>query len=117
VDGETVTLAYTEWALMELDGEPVEIGPDEIVPSLVLDLEESHVSGSGGVNRLTGTFALNEDELRFGPLATTRMAGPEEAMEREQAFLAALERVTSYELDGRTLTLLAGDAPIVRLLS
>jgi heat shock protein HslJ len=45
------------------------------------------------------------------------MAGPEEAMEREQAFLAALERVTSYELDGRTLTLLAGDAPIVRLLS
>ena len=69
------------------------------------------------MNRLTGTFALNEGELRFGPLATTRMAGPEEAMEREQAFLAALERVTSYELDGRTLTLLAGDDPIARLSS
>jgi heat shock protein HslJ len=117
VDGETVTLAYTEWALVELDGLPVEVGPDEIVPSLVFDLEESRVSGSGGVNRLTGAFALDEDELRFGPLATTRMAGPGEAMQREQAVVAALERVTSYELDGRSLTLLAGDAPIARLSS
>jgi copper homeostasis protein (lipoprotein) len=115
VNDETVTLAYTEWALVELGGEPVEVGPDEIVPSLVLDLEESHVSGSGGVNRLTGAFALNEDELRFGPLATTRMAGPEKAMERERAFLAALERATSYELDARTLTLLADENAVARL--
>ena len=43
------------------------------------------------------------------------MAGPEDAMRREREFLAALERVTSYELDGRTLTLLAGDEPVVRL--
>ncbi len=112
---ETVTLAYTEWTLVELEGEPVEVGPDEQVPSLVLDLEESRVSGSGGVNRLMGTFVLSEEELRFGPLATTMMAGPEDAMRRERVFLAALERVTSYELDGRRLTLLADSAPVVRL--
>ena len=58
---------------------------------------------------------MSENELRFGPLATTRMAGPEDAMQRERAFLAALERVTSYELDGRTLALLAGDDVVVRL--
>ena len=29
VADETVTLAYTEWALVEFEGEPVEIGPDE----------------------------------------------------------------------------------------
>ena len=40
---ETVTLAYTEWALVELAGEPVEIGPDEIRPTIVLDLEESRL--------------------------------------------------------------------------
>ena len=55
------------------------------------------------------------DELRFGPLATTRMAGPESAMQREAAFLAALERVTSYALDGRTLTFSADDDVIARL--
>ena len=112
---ETVTLAYTEWALVELAGEPVEIGPDEIRPAIVLDLEESRVAGMGGVNRLTSTFALSEGELRFGQLATTRMAGPEAAMRREHELLAALERVTAYELDDRTLTLIAGDETVARL--
>jgi heat shock protein HslJ len=112
---ETVTLAYTEWTLVELAGEPAEVGPDEQLPNLALDLEESRVSGSGGVNRLMGTFVLSEDELCFGPLATTMMAGPEDAMRREREFLAALERVTTYEFDGRRLTLLAGDEPVVRL--
>ena len=110
-----VPLAYTEWTLVELDGEPVEVGEAELAPSLVLDLEEARITGSGGVNRLTGSFALSEDELRFGPLATTRMAGSEEAMRREHAFLDALARVTSYELDDRTLTMLADDDAVVRL--
>ena len=110
-----VTLAYTEWTLVELDGEPVEIAADELGASLVLDLEEARVTGFGGVNRLTGHFALSGNELRFGPLATTRMAGPEDAMQREAAFLAELARVTSYALDGRTLTLLADDKAVVRL--
>ena len=110
-----VTLAYTEWMLVELDGKPVEIAAVELAPSLVLDLEEARVTGSGGVNRLTGHFALSGDELRFGPLATTRMAGPEGAMRREDAFFAALARVTSYALDGRTLALLADDDVVVKL--
>ena len=113
-DGQ-VQLAYTEWTLVELGGAPVEVGPDEHPLQLVLDLEEAHVSGSGGVNRIMGTFALNESELRFGPLATTMMAGPEPAMRRERTFLDALGRVTSYSLDGRTLTLLAGDQAVARL--
>ena len=113
---ETVTLAYTEWALVELGGEPVEVGPDALVPSLALDLEESRVSGSGGVNRFAGTLALTGGELRFGQLVTTRMAGPEDAMRLEQAFLEALARVTSYELEGRALTLRADDAPVIRLV-
>lgn len=81
----------------------------------MLDLEESRVSGSGGVNRLRGTFALAESELRFGPLATTLTAGPEEALARERAFLGALAGTTSYELDGTSLVLLAGDEALARL--
>jgi heat shock protein HslJ len=113
VSDETVPLAYTEWTLVELEGEPV-AGDGDGRPGLVLDLEESRVSGSGGVNRLAGTFALSEDELRFGPLMSTRMAGPEDAMRRETAFLEALGRVDSYELDERMLTFLAGGEPVAR---
>ena len=113
-DGQ-VQLAYTEWTLVELGGAPVEVRPDEHPPHVVLDLEEAHVSGSGGVNRFTGTFALSENELRFGPLATTMMAGREPAMLLERAFLDMLGVVTSYSLDGPTLTLLAGDRAVARL--
>jgi heat shock protein HslJ len=115
VADEPVTLAYTEWALVELEGEQVEIGPDELRPSLVFDLEESRVSGSGGVNRLTGTFVMGEGELRFGPLGSTRMAGPEHAMELEDRFIVALGRVTSFELDGSVLTLVVDGEPVARL--
>ena len=114
VGAMSAPLGDNEWTLVELDGERVESGA-EPAPTLVLDLEEAHVSGSGGVNRIMGTFALSESELRFGPLATTMMAGPDPAMQRERAFLDALARVTSYELDGQLLTLLSGDEAVARL--
>ncbi len=112
---EPIPLAYTEWRLVELVGKSLEPSGDGREPSLVFDLEESRVSGSAGVNRLMGTFVLAEGELRFGPLATTLMAGPEDAMEREHAFLDALARVDGYALDGRSLDLLAGEEIVVRL--
>jgi copper homeostasis protein (lipoprotein) len=114
VTDEPVHLGYTEWQLVELDGAAVEPVDGGRAAHLVLDLEESRAAGSGGVNRIMGTFVLAEGELSFGPLATTMMAGPEEAMQHERAFLDALARVTSYELEGSTLTLLAGDEPIAR---
>ena len=110
---EVVPLGYTDWMLVELDGEPVERHGGR-APTLTLDLEEAHVSGFAGVNRLMGTFALDEAELRFGPLATTLMAGPEDAMALERRFLAALARVSTYALSGRSLVLLSGDDVVAR---
>ena len=115
VGAMSAPLGDNEWTLVELDGERIEPGAEMRAPTLVLDLEEAHVSGSGGVNVFMGTFALSESELRFGQLVATLMAGPEPAMERERAFLDALARVTSYALDGQLLTLLAGDEAVARL--
>jgi heat shock protein HslJ len=114
MDDPVVELGGTEWTLVELVGEPVELGHDETVPHLVFDLEEAHVSGSTGCNRIAGAFALSEDELRFGALATTRMACAEEVMQRERRFLEALARVTSFELDCARLTLLQGDEAVAK---
>ena len=112
MDGETISLGDTTWTVVELEGGPVDA---DGAPSLVFDLEESRVAGFAGVNRLMGTFSLDEDELRFGPLATTLMAGSEEALARERRFLDALARVTSYGLDGRSFTLYAEADVAVRL--
>lgn len=107
-------LGGTEWELVELGDAPAE-AVEGARPHLVLDLEESHVSGSGGCNRLTGSFALAEGELRFGPIATTRMACPEPIMQREQAFLRALAQTSGFVLEDGTLSLLAGERVVARL--
>ena len=52
--------------------------------------EEGRVSGTGGVNRFAGTYAVEAGVLTLGPLATTRMMGPPELMAEEQAVLEAL---------------------------
>ena len=39
--GGQVQLAYTEWTLVELGGAPVDVGPDERPPHVVLDLEKA----------------------------------------------------------------------------
>ena len=44
---------------------------------------DGRASGWAGVNRFTGSYALEGATLTIGPLAMTRMAGPPERMEQE----------------------------------
>jgi heat shock protein HslJ len=108
-------LEGTRWTLVELGElrvEPSESGRD---PHLVLDPRERRLSGSGGCNRLLGSYDVDGDRLTFGPVATTMMACPEALMRRERAFLQALEATTAWRIDGETLELLAGDEVVARL--
>jgi heat shock protein HslJ len=81
----------------------------------VLEPEEGRVSGSGGCNRLAGSFELEAGTLRFSQVATTRMACAERVMQREAAFLAALAATSRFELVGETLVLLDGDDRVALL--
>jgi heat shock protein HslJ len=76
----------SEWKLVDLCGEAV---PEDSRASLMF-LPEERITGSGSVNRFNGTLRLVDGSIEVGPLATTRMAGPPEDMERESAFMAAL---------------------------
>jgi heat shock protein HslJ len=65
------------------------------------------VSGDAGVNRYDADYTTTgANDLEIGPVATTRKAGPVEAMEQERGFLAALSASKIYRLNGRTLELL-----------
>ena len=86
--------------------EPASIeGIEWVSESASLRLESGRVSGSGGINRLTGEYQLDGSSLTFGTVATTRMAGSPEQMKAEQRFLADLARITSWRVDDGTLTL------------
>ena len=95
-------LGNTRWV-------PTRIGERSVTglerePWFELDPRTGHVTGSGGCNRFTGSYEAGEGTLRFGALASTRMACP--AMDTETAFLKALEGARKFRLAGRHLDLL-----------
>jgi heat shock protein HslJ len=101
-----------EWKLVELGGGPV--APQERnQPGFRLVADGHKVQGSAGCNRMMGSYTLDGSSLKFGPIASTRMACP--SMETETKFLAALNATTRYEVAGSNLTLYGGDAPVARL--
>ena len=64
------------------------------------------VMGRSGVNTYRGSAVIGPgSSIAFGPMATTRMAGPEPAMRAEGIYLDLLARVGSYRVDERGLTL------------
>jgi len=107
----TWSLTGTVWKLVELNGEAV--GSSKL-PSLLLDPATGRVSGMAGVNRYSGTFQQQDAAVSFGPLAVTKMAGPEKDMKVEADFLATLPHVTAWKADGLMLSLLAGDKEVAR---
>jgi membrane-bound inhibitor of C-type lysozyme len=78
----------------------------------VLALDEPHliftpaetVAGSGGCNRIGGSYTLDGDRLKFGGFMATKMACMNEVFP-EQVFLTALDSVVSYRIDDDRLRL------------
>jgi heat shock protein HslJ len=84
-------------------------------PELTLDMARGTVFGFTGVNRCTGRFAMKGDWLDFGPFATTRRAGPREAMITETLFLRALEEVNGWRIAGDRLEFLKDGVAVMKL--
>jgi heat shock protein HslJ len=59
-----------------------------------------------GCNRIAGMPKVSGDKLTFGPMMATRMACPPPLDTVEHQYLAALEAVRAYRLDGKTLVFL-----------
>jgi heat shock protein HslJ len=71
---------------------------------------DTDVSGMSGVNTYAGGFTSSpEGAMDFDPLISTRMAGPEDAMQAEQAYLAALDTITGYSVTDTELDLFVGE--------
>lgn len=106
-----------EWRLSELSGRaaiPIEVSRR---PWLRFEPDSGRVSGSGGCNRLTGSFTTDRGAIHFGPLASTRMACLDEALSRqEDDFLSVLNSVNRFDVEGDTLLLLRGEAVVARLV-
>jgi len=94
-------LAGSEWRPLEIAGETVP-GSAGI---FVRFEAKGRMAGSGGCNRIFGSFENDDATVRMGPAASTRRACPPDIMKREQAFLDALTSARLYLRNQARLTL------------
>jgi heat shock protein HslJ len=61
--------------------------------------KDGSVSGSTAVNRYSGKAKIEGEKIEFGPLATTRRAGPPALMDQESKFTKALEKAARFRIE------------------
>jgi copper homeostasis protein (lipoprotein) len=101
----------TYWKLVRLGDEPVDAFDNQREAHLVFAADESRVAGSGGCNRVFGSFELDGDRLRFDRMASTRMACID-GMEQEGRFFEALDHVERFRIQGSFLELMDADGTV-----
>lgn len=94
------TISGTSWVVRQIGAQ----SPRPPLPELSFD-DGGRLNGTSGVNRLMGSYEVGDGAVTFGPLATTRMAGPPELMAQEQAVVGVLSGKVAYAVVGDRLTL------------
>lgn len=99
--GDPATLLAGAWQVTELGS--------AAVAGVTLEIEGDRVAGQAPCNRYSAGLRLTGETLTFTAPVATRMACAAEAMQAETAFLAALGRVTGFDIDTDGTLLLTGD--------
>jgi heat shock protein HslJ len=102
-------LISTEWVLISADGQVV-TGMDFTAgrPGISFNPDDLSIYGSGGCNRFTGTYTLDEAEsLTLSGVAATRMACPE--LDTETLYFSMIEKVKSFSIDVQSSELILKD--------
>jgi copper homeostasis protein (lipoprotein) len=105
-------LRNTYWKLVRLGDGPVQVADRQREPHLIFNASEARLSGHGGCNRVTGSFEVDGDRLKIGPMAATRMACPD-GMEQEQRFLQAVQKVATYRIRGSHLEMMDASGAVL----
>jgi len=105
-------LGHATWVLdlpEEWGDTPESLTPTEV--TLEFQPGEGTVTGTFAFQKYTGAYSVDGDSIRFEKLAWTTLCCMAAAgtLNREQAYLFALEDAQSYRIDGDTLTIDYGD--------
>lgn len=65
-------------------------GEPTVDPKPTVELDDGHLGGHGSVNRYRGSYEVVDENLVVGPVMSTMMAGPEEAMRQERRWFDVL---------------------------
>lgn len=109
---DPAVLTAKTWELETIGGVAIEKGAYQRLPSLQFDTSATRAFGFTPVNNYNGAYTLSGTSLTFGPVVSTRMAGPQPDMELEMKFNKIFDTVTGWKIAGGKLTLLTGDSEL-----
>jgi putative lipoprotein len=108
----TLQLGDTKWRVEAIDGQNV----GERVESTLEFVAPDKVAGRGGCNQFGGPALVSGNTVRFGPLASTKMACAENAaMDQETRYFKALESTGSFRVDEQGRLVLVDEAGAERV--
>lgn len=109
---EAATLVGPVWIAEQVAGAALPVDP-QVTLHFAAD---GSAAGKGGCNQYSGPYQTTGNSISFGAMISTKMACDGAIMEREQAYLDLLGRVSSYELrNNAELILYADDGKRIRL--
>lgn len=96
--------AGKDWTLISLLGKPIAV---QNPPTM--KFEKGKVSIFGGVNRLSASYALTDNQsVTLGQIVSTKISGAPELIDIEHAFSETLARIDGFHVAGNQLELLSG---------
>jgi heat shock protein HslJ len=109
--GPTAELEGTIWQLIAQTDENGMLTMPRAEANITL--QEGEANGQGGCNMFFAPYTLDGSLLSFGPAGSTMMACEEPAMRQEQAFLANLEKIASYQIVANQLQMADADGAVL----
>ncbi|MGB7921234.1 MAG: amidohydrolase family protein [Desulfobacterales bacterium] len=99
--------AHKEWTLTTLNGEKIDVAKPP-----TMKFAHGKLSIFGGINRLSGSYALVGGSVTMGKLVSTKMAGPPALMELERNFAKTMSTVDGFDVSGNELKLSSAGAVV-----
>ena len=107
-----VQVMGVRWLATQIYDKPVRPEATGAVPYLVFE-DTQRVNGGNPCNKLFGSYRIDGDQLRLGPLGITQMSCGSSDRKQQSAYSSALGATTTVRRDGRTLTLLDSTGAVV----
>ena len=103
-------------ALTGISWRPITLG-NEAIPEdsgiFVSFAVDGGIKGRGGCNNFFGSLEQTESGIEIGPLGVTRMACPPPIMNRESAFLEALQKTRDFQANDESMRLLDDEGSVL----
>ena len=103
-------------ALTGISWRPITLG-NEAIPEdsgiFVSFAVDGGIKGRGGCNNFFGSLEQTESGIEIGPLGVTRMACPPPIMNRETAFLEALQKTRDFQANDESMRLLDDEGNVL----